>query len=89
MSHVLEHFADAAVVISALLRSCERLGIERVVVVVPGLRGYRSDATHKTFIDLAYIDRNRLRRVGAFRLAKSATSRSTRRESVATSFSTK
>jgi len=71
VSHVLEHFADAAVVISALLRSCERLGIERVVVVVPGLRGYHSDATHKTFIDLAYIDRNRLHRVGAFRLAKS------------------
>ena len=38
---------------------------------LPRLRGYHSDSTHKTFIDLAYIDRNRLRRVGAFRLAKS------------------
>jgi hypothetical protein len=69
VSHVLKHFADAAVVISALLRSGERLGIERVVV--QGRRGYHSGASHNMLIDLAYIDRNRLRRRGAYRLAKS------------------
>ena len=39
-----------------LLAACLRLGIERVVVVVPGAKGYTSDRTHKTFIDRTYLE---------------------------------
>jgi SAM-dependent methyltransferase len=55
LSHVLEHFDDAAAVLRRLFDDCAARGIERVVVVVPGLVGYRSDATHRTFVTLAYL----------------------------------
>ena len=70
ISHVLEHFEDADKVMTKLLKSCRRLGVGRVVVVVPGETGYRSDATHKTFIDLAYVASHGLERVGGYALAK-------------------
>ncbi|WP_449429418.1 class I SAM-dependent methyltransferase [Rhodanobacter umsongensis] len=52
VSHVLEHLDDPMDVLCALLRSAKRVGIERVLVIVPGPAGYRSDATHRTFVDL-------------------------------------
>ena len=60
MAHVLEHFADAAASLRILLGSCRRLGVGRVILVVPGWKGYLSDATHKTFVDLAYLEREGL-----------------------------
>jgi len=71
MAHVLEHFADAAAVLRKLLRSCRRLGIARVVIIVPGAKGYRSDDTHKTFVDRRYVADNRLERSEGYTLAKS------------------
>jgi hypothetical protein len=50
MSHVLEHFADSANVIRKIWHAVGRLGIDTVVVVVPGEKGYASDSTHKTFV---------------------------------------
>ena len=55
LSHVLEHFADAAGVLRGLMHDGRRLGISRLVVVVPGRVGYASDATHKTFVALDYL----------------------------------
>lgn len=52
ISHVLEHLEDPMDVLRALLRSAKRLGIERVLVIVPCPAGYRTDATHRTFVDL-------------------------------------
>jgi len=60
MAHVLEHFADPASVLRKLFRSCARLGIERLVFVVPGAKGYKSDKTHKTFINRSFLERKRL-----------------------------
>src|SRR6476659_9778280 len=40
ISHVLEHLDDPMHILSALLGSCRRLGISRVLVIVPGQRGY-------------------------------------------------
>lgn len=60
MAHVLEHFADSASVLRKLFRSCARLGIERLVFVVPGAKGFKSDKTHKTFIDRSFLERQRL-----------------------------
>ncbi|MBE0475129.1 methionine biosynthesis protein MetW [Rhodoferax sp.] len=55
LSHVLEHFDNASQVLGALLRDCSKLGIETVIIVVPGANGYRSDATHKTFVTMDYL----------------------------------
>jgi SAM-dependent methyltransferase len=60
MTHVLEHFAEAALVLRTLLRSCRRLGIRRFILVVPGWKGYLSDHTHKTFVDRPYLEREGL-----------------------------
>jgi hypothetical protein len=61
MAHVLEHFSDAAGHLRKLLASCRRVGIERVILIVPGAKGFRSDPTHKTFIDRRYVDDHGLR----------------------------
>ena len=60
LSHVLEHFDDAATVLRRLMADCRSLGIARLVVVVPGLVGFRSDATHRTFVTLDYLRQNGL-----------------------------
>ncbi len=60
MSHILEHFADAAQVIKTLLHSCRRLGIKRIILVLPGWKGYLSDHTHKTYVDIHYLQINGL-----------------------------
>ena len=60
MAHVLEHFADAAASLRVLLRSCRRLGVVRVILVVPGWKGYLSDPTHRTFIDRDFLEREGL-----------------------------
>lgn len=70
ISHVLEHFADVASVMRALWRSCSRLGIETIVAIVPGAKGYASDVTHKTFVDERFIETQGLRRVEGFELTK-------------------
>jgi len=56
IAHVLEHLPDPVAALHVLLPACRRLGIERVIVVVPGARGFASDPTHKIFIDRAFID---------------------------------
>ena len=56
IAHVLEHLPDPVAALHLLLAACLRLGIERVIVVVPGAKGYASDRTHKTFIDHAYLE---------------------------------
>lgn len=58
IAHVLEHLDDPAAALRILLAACARLGIERLIVVVPGAKGYESDATHKTFISRDWIERN-------------------------------
>ncbi len=55
LSHVLEHFADAAGVLRRLMTDCAARGIGRLVVVVPGAAGYRTDDTHRTFVTLDYL----------------------------------
>lgn len=55
ISHVLEHLERPMDKLTLLLRACGRLGISRVLVIVPGPRGYESDDTHRTFIDLEML----------------------------------
>jgi SAM-dependent methyltransferase len=60
MSHVLEHFDDAVDGLHKILRACGRLGISRVIVVVPGERGYAFDNTHRSFVNRDYLIRHNL-----------------------------
>ncbi len=55
ISHVLEHLDEPMDKLSRLLGACSRIGIERVLVIVPGRRGFASDATHRTFINAAML----------------------------------
>lgn len=48
IAHVLEHFNNAANAVRKLLRAAKGLGVEKIVIVVPGSKGFASDATHKT-----------------------------------------
>jgi len=56
IAHVLEHLPDPVTALRVLLGACLRLGIEREMVVVPGVKGFASDSTHKTFIERAYLE---------------------------------
>lgn len=60
MSHVLEHFDRAADGLRQILRACARLGVSRVVIVVPGEKGYAFDNTHRSFVNIEYLHRNQL-----------------------------
>lgn len=59
ISHVLEHLEGPAQVLRRLLLASQRLGVRRVLVIVPGRAGFRIDATHHTF-----VNRDLLSRVG-------------------------
>lgn len=58
LSHVLEHLEDPMIVLDALLRSAERIGIRRVLIIVPGRAGYASDDTHRTYVDWLMLEKN-------------------------------
>jgi hypothetical protein len=66
MSHVLEHIPDTANVLCTLLASCARLGIQRVVIKVPGALMYRKDSTHVTFVDRRWLHDNQLAATSGF-----------------------
>lgn len=55
VSHVLEHLERPMDKLNRLLHACNGLGIERALVIVPGRRGYESDDTHRTFVDLRML----------------------------------
>ena len=56
IAHVLEHLPDPATALLTLLAACRRLEIERVIVIVPGIKGFAADRTHKTFVDSTYLE---------------------------------
>ena len=70
ISHVLEHFDDTSAVMRKLWRACARLGVETIVAIVPGAKGYASDATHKTFVTEQYILERGLARCEGYTLAR-------------------
>lgn len=70
MAHVLEHLDDPAAALRALFGGARRLGLERIVIVVPGAKGWRSDPTHRTFIDRAWLDRQGFRQCEGYALTR-------------------
>jgi len=70
ISHVLEHLDNPDQVFRTLLESCERIGVVRVFVCVPGKKGYAHDATHMTFINSDYIYDKKLHETASFKISK-------------------
>ncbi|WP_422013824.1 class I SAM-dependent methyltransferase [Roseateles sp.] len=70
ISHVLEHLPDPTAMFGRLLRACRRLGLQRVIVIVPGAKGYASDATHRCFIDWNYAQSHGWQQLEGFQLSR-------------------
>ncbi len=70
MSHVLEHLEKPAEIMRTILHSCGRMGIERFILIVPGLKGFMHDCTHKKFIDSRYLEEHELYDVCGYRILK-------------------
>lgn len=70
-AHVLEHLDDPAGVLKTVLESCSRLEIDRIIIVVPGRKGFRFDKTHRTFIDEKFFETNQLQEVHGYRIMDS------------------
>jgi SAM-dependent methyltransferase len=68
-AHVIEHFDNPAHAVRNLLLSGGRLGLETMVFVVPGKKGFSSDATHRMFVTEDYIRAQNLAECAPFRLA--------------------
>jgi len=60
ISHVLEHLEKPYEVIQSLLKAANRLGLEKIVIILPCKRGFDSDQTHITFIDKNFFYQNNL-----------------------------
>lgn len=50
-SHVLEHLGNPRKFLAQLFSSAFQLKIDTIIIVVPGVAGYKSDKTHLTFVD--------------------------------------
>jgi 2-polyprenyl-3-methyl-5-hydroxy-6-metoxy-1,4-benzoquinol methylase len=70
ISHVLEHFENSAAVIRKILQACARLGIDTVIAIVPGEKGYASDTTHKTFVTEKYLQDEGLESYAGFEISR-------------------
>ena len=53
--HVLEHIEAPMPYFLSILDAAADLDIEVIVFVVPGEKGYQSDPTHRTFLDLEFL----------------------------------
>ncbi|PPU13343.1 hypothetical protein XacyCFBP2565_14885 [Xanthomonas arboricola pv. corylina] len=70
ISHVLEHLEQPQEVLRKLAAAARRLGVRRILVVVPGQKGFASDATHRTFVDAEFLSRPELLADAGFRLSR-------------------
>ncbi|HEX5947246.1 MAG TPA: methyltransferase domain-containing protein [Acidimicrobiales bacterium] len=72
MSHVLEHLDDPVDVLHRLLGTAGPLGLRQVLIVVPGRAGFRSQETHRTFVDRAMLSDAAVTRDTGFVLASTS-----------------
>ena len=70
LSHVLEHLSPADRILATLAASAGRLGMQRLILVVPGAKGFAHDPTHQEFIDLHYLRTRHLLDLPPFRLTR-------------------
>ncbi|KQQ80069.1 hypothetical protein ASF73_02575 [Xanthomonas sp. Leaf131] len=68
VSHVLEHLEEPAAVLGKLAQAACRLGVQRLLVIVPGKAGFHSDSTHLTFVDTGLLSHPQVVGETGFRL---------------------
>jgi SAM-dependent methyltransferase len=66
ISHVLEHLDNPNEVINNLFQACSRLLVERIIIVVPCIKGFHFDKTHKNFIDEGFFRNNNFARTNGY-----------------------
>jgi SAM-dependent methyltransferase len=54
-AHVIEHLDHPAVALQSFFRAALRLKLARIVLVVPGPKGFASDPTHRSFVDATFF----------------------------------
>jgi len=70
MNHVLEHIPYPKDNLKKIIESCHRLGIERIMIIVPCIKGFKSDTTHIKFINKNFFYKNRLIKLFNFEIKK-------------------
>lgn len=70
MCHLLEHLPDLDAIMPKLFLSAHALGVSRIAITVPGLKGYNRDSTHRTFLCPAYVKDHQLQEVSGYRLTR-------------------
>jgi len=60
LSHVLEHIPNPERVLRILLKSAHRLRIKKIIIIVPGKKGFLFDKTHITNIDSDFFPNHNL-----------------------------
>lgn len=55
LSHVLEHFEDPAYILTHLAETLES-ETQRIVIILPGMAGFKMDTTHRTFVDYPMLE---------------------------------
>ena len=72
MSHVLEHLDEPVDVLHRLLGTAGPLGLRQVLIVVPGRAGFRSQESHRTFVDRGMLSDPAVTRDTGFVLASTS-----------------
>jgi len=72
MSHVLEHLDEPVDVLHRLLMTGGPLGLRQVLIVVPGRAGFRSQETHRTFVERRMLSDAAVTRDTGFVLASTS-----------------
>lgn len=52
ISHVLEHLEEPEKILPKLLVTLKSFGVGTVLVIIPGKAGFKSDSTHRKFVDI-------------------------------------
>lgn len=55
ISHVLEHLEEPEKILAKLLVASELFSVRTVLVIVPGKAGFKSDPTHRKFVDMSMM----------------------------------
>ncbi len=68
LSHIVEHLEHPEEVLRLLFKTARRLDIKRVVLIVPGKKGFKLDPSHRTFIDFSFLKQHELFMTEGFRI---------------------
>ena len=68
--HVFEHLENSQEIIKKIFSVCEKIGVKRIIIIVPCLKGFKSLAEHITYVDAKYLKKNGLENYSNYKLSK-------------------